>query len=89
MKPLIDKIKAAANYLAPVIADDSLLDALDSGKMILDDTNMPCLLVENFAKLYLLNDEEVTTGTFGEYENEFVFPLNEPNINLVIVYLPL
>jgi len=87
MTILIDAIKAAANYLAPVIDDDALLDAIDSSELIIDHNDLQCILVGNIAKVYLLDDEEVSIGAFGEYENEFVFPLNEGNLNLVVVYI--
>jgi len=91
VKPLlINQIKASANYLAPAIDDDTLLDVLDSGKTILDDNNIQCLLVGNIARLYLLCDEEVISWEFGKFENEFIFPVNILGVrNLVIVYLPL
>lgn len=91
MKSLIDSIKAVANYLSPVIDDDKLLDAIDSGKLIIDDNNMLCVLVGNIARMYLIFDEEVDEFGFGEFENEFVFPVNILGVhyNLIIIYLPL
>lgn len=88
---LLDSIKAAANYLAPLIDNDELLEAIDAAntdEVYYDEQNIPCLLAGNVAMVYLLGDDEVEVNGFGESDNETVIPLAiKENLNLVIVYI--
>jgi len=86
MNTLSDAIKAAANYLAAEL-DNELLEAIDDGEMFHDMNDVPCLLAGNIAMIYLLNDADIKSGGFGvESFHETVIPMNEPNLNFVIVY---